>query len=76
MDFEIKKSCPEDLSTGLRIQSFYSRFVSRKCWSDVVEARYLTDGLDREGWFKANGSKKAGVAGFCMGVLSLLQILF
>ncbi|XP_027346592.1 uncharacterized protein LOC113858254 isoform X2 [Abrus precatorius] len=44
---------------------------------DVAEAQHLFDGLDWQGavkdihasvnWLKANGSKKAGVTGFCMG---------
>ncbi|XP_028192631.1 uncharacterized protein LOC114378263 [Glycine soja] len=44
---------------------------------DVAEAQHLFDGLDWQGvvkdisasinWLKANGSKKVGVTGFCMG---------
>ncbi|KAL9272096.1 usf-like protein [Drosera capensis] len=54
---------------------------------DVAEAQHLMDGLDWQGgvkdiqasvsWLKANGSKKVGVTGYCMGGdLSIASAVF
>ncbi|XP_037492431.1 protein usf isoform X1 [Jatropha curcas] len=77
VDFEIKNHAVKisQLEPGYR--ALIPDLYRGKVGLDVAEAQHLMEGLDWQGavkdirasvnWLKANGSKKVGVTGFCMG---------
>lgn len=77
VDFEIKNHAAMISQLGRGFKALIPDLYRGKVGLDVAEAQHLFDGLDWPGavkdihasvdWLKANGSKKAGVTGFCMG---------
>ncbi|KAE9620693.1 hypothetical protein Lal_00019349 [Lupinus albus] len=77
VDFEIKNHAVMISQLGSGFKALIPDLYRGKVGLDVAEAQHLMDGLDWQGavhdirasinWLKANGSKKAGVTGFCMG---------
>ncbi|XP_061375278.1 uncharacterized protein LOC133317432 [Gastrolobium bilobum] len=77
VDFEIKNHAVKISQLGAGFKALIPDLYRGKVGLDVAEAQHLMDGLDWQGavkdiraavnWLKANGSKKAGVTGFCMG---------
>ncbi|XP_039043378.1 protein usf-like isoform X3 [Hibiscus syriacus] len=77
VDFEIKNHAVKISQLGSGFKALIPDLYRGKVGLDVAEAQHLMDGLDWQGavkdirasvnWLKANGSKKAGVTGFCMG---------
>ncbi|CAL0328948.1 unnamed protein product [Lupinus luteus] len=77
VDFEIKNHAVTISQLGSGFKALIPDLYRGKVGLDVAEAQHLMDGLDWQGavqdirasinWLKANGSKKAGVTGFCMG---------
>ncbi|KAL4383723.1 hypothetical protein GQ457_15G015740 [Hibiscus cannabinus] len=77
VDFEIKNHAVKISQLGSGFKVLIPDLYRGKVGLDVAEAQHLMDGLDWQGavkdirasvnWLKANGSKKAGVTGFCMG---------
>ncbi|CAH8361519.1 unnamed protein product [Eruca vesicaria subsp. sativa] len=77
VDFEIKNHAIKisQLDTGFK--ALIPDLYRGKVGLDTAEAQHLMDGLDWQGavkdirasvnWLKANGSKKVGVTGMCMG---------
>ncbi|KAL9296947.1 hypothetical protein ACSQ67_022843 [Phaseolus vulgaris] len=77
VDFEIKNHAVMISQLGRGFKALIPDLYRGKVGLDVAEAQHLMNGLDWQGavkdihasvnWLKANGSKKAGVTGFCMG---------
>nr|KJB10367.1 hypothetical protein B456_001G197600 [Gossypium raimondii] len=77
VDFEIKNHALKISQLGPGFKALIPDLYRGKVGLDVAEAQHLMDGLDWQGavkdicasvdWLKANGSKKVGVTGFCMG---------
>ncbi|KAG6661214.1 protein usf [Carya illinoinensis] len=77
VDFEIKNHAVKISQLGPGFKALIPDLYRGKVGLDVAEAQHLMDGLDWQGavkdirasvnWLKANGSKKVGVTGFCMG---------
>ncbi|KAI4334132.1 hypothetical protein L6164_018861 [Bauhinia variegata] len=77
VDFEVKNHAVKISQLGSGFKALIPDLYRGKVGLDVAEAQHLLDGLDWQGavkdiaasvnWLKANGSKKAGVTGFCMG---------
>jgi len=77
VDFEIKNHAEKISQLGPGFKALIPDLYRGKVGLDVAEAQHLMDGLDWQGavkdirasvnWLKANGSKKVGVTGFCMG---------
>ncbi|EEF37559.1 protein usf [Ricinus communis] len=77
VDFEIKNHAEKISQLEPGFKALIPDLYRGKVGLDVAEAQHLMDGLDWQGavkdigasvnWLKANGSKKAGVTGFCMG---------
>lgn len=77
VDFEIKNHATKISQFDSGYKALIPDLYRGKVGLDVAEAQHLMDGLDWQGavkdiqasidWLKANGSKKAGVTGFCMG---------
>nr|ACU14960.1 unknown [Glycine max] len=77
VDYEIKNHAVKISQLGSGFKALIPDLYRGKVGLDVAEAQHLMDGLDWQGvvkdiaasvnWLKANGSKKAGVTGFCMG---------
>ncbi|KAI4322519.1 hypothetical protein L6164_022205 [Bauhinia variegata] len=77
VDFEIKNHAVKISQLGSGFKALIPDLYRGKVGLDVAEAQHLMDGLDWQGavkdiaasvnWLKANGSKKAGVTGYCMG---------
>ncbi|XP_020238418.1 uncharacterized protein LOC109817550 [Cajanus cajan] len=77
VDFEIKNHAVKISQLGTGFKALIPDLYRGKVGLDTAEAQHLMDGLDWPGavkdiaasvnWLKANGSKKVGVTGFCMG---------
>ncbi|KAL1324964.1 hypothetical protein HN51_035065 [Arachis hypogaea] len=77
VDFEIKNHAVKISQLGPGFKALIPDLYRGKVGLDVAEAQHLMDGLDWQGavkdieasvnWLKANGSKKVGVTGYCMG---------
>nr|AFK37291.1 unknown [Lotus japonicus] len=77
VDFEIKNHALKISQLGTGFRALIPDLYRGKIGLDTAEAEHLMTGLDWQGavmdirasvnWLKANGSKKAGVTGFCMG---------
>eukprot|EP00262_Sarcandra_glabra_P001793 TRINITY_DN11953_c0_g1_i1.p1 TRINITY_DN11953_c0_g1~~TRINITY_DN11953_c0_g1_i1.p1 ORF type:complete len:278 (-),score=55.94 TRINITY_DN11953_c0_g1_i1:180-1013(-) len=77
VDFEIKNHAIKIANMDPGYKALIPDLYRGKVGLDVAEAQHLMDGLDWQGaikdiqasvnWLKANGSKKVGVTGFCMG---------
>ncbi|CAN1220181.1 Protein usf [Linum perenne] len=77
VDFEIKNHAIKISQLGSGFKALIPDLYRGKVGLDVAEAQHLMDNLDWQGavkdirasvnWLKANGSKKVGVTGFCMG---------
>ncbi|XP_030459594.1 uncharacterized protein LOC115679989 [Syzygium oleosum] len=77
VDFEIKNHALKISQMDPGFKALIPDLYRGKVGLDVAEAQHLMDGLDWAGavkdigasvnWLKANGSKKVGVTGFCMG---------
>ncbi|EXB37865.1 Protein usf [Morus notabilis] len=77
VDFEIKNHALKISQLGDGFKALIPDLYRGKVCLDVAEAQHAMDGLDWQGavkdiraavdWLKANGSKKVGVTGFCMG---------
>ncbi|XP_047341665.1 protein usf [Impatiens glandulifera] len=77
IDTEIKNHALKISQFGSGYKALIPDLYRGKVGLDVAEAQHLMDGLDWQGavkdikasinWLKANGSKKIGVTGFCMG---------
>ncbi|KAJ9176883.1 hypothetical protein P3X46_012151 [Hevea brasiliensis] len=77
VDFEIKKHAVKISQLDPGFKALIPDLYRGKVGLDVAEAQHLMEGLDWQGavkdirasvnWLKANGSKKVGVTGFCMG---------
>jgi carboxymethylenebutenolidase len=77
VDFEIKNHALAISQFDNGYKTLIPDLYRGKVGLDAAEAQHLMDGLDWQGaikdiqasvnWLKANGSKKAGVTGFCMG---------
>ncbi|KAI9107660.1 hypothetical protein K1719_021323 [Acacia pycnantha] len=77
VDYEIKNHAVKISQLGSGFKALIPDLYRGKVGLDVAEAQHLMDGLDWQGavkdirasvnWLKANGSRKAGVTGFCMG---------
>ncbi|KAM6572623.1 hypothetical protein CsatA_016703 [Cannabis sativa] len=77
VDFEVKNHAVKISQLGQGFKALIPDLYRGKVCLDVAEAQHTMDGLDWQGavkdirasvnWLKANGSKKAGVTGFCMG---------
>ncbi|CDP10753.1 unnamed protein product [Coffea canephora] len=77
VDFEIKNHAQKISQFDGGYKALIPDLYRGKVGLDVAEAQHLMTGLDWQGavkdiqasvnWLKANGSKKAGVTGFCMG---------
>ncbi|KAL6135228.1 hypothetical protein ACLB2K_067456 [Fragaria x ananassa] len=77
VDFEIKNHAVKISELAPGFKALIPDLYRGKVGLDVAEAQHLMDGLDWQGavkdiqasvnWLKANGSKKVGVTGFCMG---------
>ncbi|XP_021275047.1 uncharacterized protein LOC110409878 [Herrania umbratica] len=77
VDFEIKNHALKISQLDSGFKALIPDLYRGKVGLDVAEAQHLMNGLDWQGavkdirasvnWLKANGSKKVGVTGFCMG---------
>ncbi|KAL8474349.1 hypothetical protein ACS0TY_030272 [Phlomoides rotata] len=77
VDFEIKNHAQRISQFDSGYKALIPDLYRGKVGLDVAEAQHLMDGLDWQGavkdieasvnWLKANGSKKIGVTGYCMG---------
>ncbi|KAL5794119.1 hypothetical protein ACOSP7_002713 [Xanthoceras sorbifolium] len=77
VDYEIKNHAVKISQLNPGFKALIPDLYRGKVGLDVAEAQHLMDGLDWQGavkdirasvnWLKANGSKKVGVTGFCMG---------
>ncbi|XP_065875598.1 uncharacterized protein [Euphorbia lathyris] len=77
VDFEIKNHAVKISQLEPGFKALIPDLFRGKVGLEVAEAQHLMDGLDWQGavkdirasvnWLKANGSKKVGVTGFCMG---------
>ncbi|KAK9151639.1 hypothetical protein Syun_009948 [Stephania yunnanensis] len=77
VEFEIKNHAVKISQLGSGYKALIPDLYRGKVGLDAAEARHLMDGLDWQGavkdihasvnWLKANGSKKVGVTGYCMG---------
>ncbi|CAI0460354.1 unnamed protein product [Linum tenue] len=77
VDFEIKNHAIKISQLEPGFKALIPDLYRGKVGLDVAEAQHLMDNLDWQGavkdirasvnWLKANGSKKVGVTGFCMG---------
>lgn len=77
VDFEVKNHAVKISQLQPGFKALIPDLYRGKVGLDVAEAQHLMDGLDWQGavkdiqasanWLKANGSKKVGVTGFCMG---------
>lgn len=77
VDYEIKNHAVKISQLAPGFKALIPDLYRGKVGLDVSEAQHLMDGLDWQGavkdiqasvnWLKANGSKKVGVTGFCMG---------
>ncbi|KAI4341018.1 hypothetical protein MLD38_025794 [Melastoma candidum] len=77
VDFEIKNHAQKISQLGSGFRALIPDLYRGKVGLDVAEAQHLMDGLDWQGavkdikasanWLKANGSRKVGVTGYCMG---------
>ncbi|CAN6571577.1 unnamed protein product [Malus baccata var. baccata] len=77
VDYEIKNHAVKISQLAPGFKALIPDLYRGKVGLDVAEAQHLMDGLDWQGavkdiqasvnWLKANGSKKVGVTGFCMG---------
>ncbi|XP_062009442.1 uncharacterized protein LOC133726011 [Rosa rugosa] len=77
VDFEIKNHAVKISELAPGFKALIPDLYRGKVGLDVAEAQHLMEGLDWQGavkdiqasvnWLKANGSKKVGVTGFCMG---------
>uniref|UniRef100_A0A2P2PI63 Uncharacterized protein MANES_13G068200 n=1 Tax=Rhizophora mucronata TaxID=61149 RepID=A0A2P2PI63_RHIMU len=77
VDFEIKNHAVKISQMEPGFKALIPDLYRGKVGLDVAEAQHLMEGLDWQGavkdigasanWLKANGSKKVGVTGFCMG---------
>ncbi|WRX09864.1 Dienelactone hydrolase - like 2 [Theobroma cacao] len=77
VDLEIKNHALKISQLDSGFKALIPDLYRGKVGLDVAEAQHLMDGLDWQGavkdirasvnWLKANGSKKVGVTGFCMG---------
>ncbi|CAA2961167.1 carboxymethylenebutenolidase homolog [Olea europaea subsp. europaea] len=77
VDFEIKNHAQKISQFEPGYKALIPDLYRGKVGLDVAEAQHLMDGLDWQGavkdiqasvnWLKANGSKKVGVTGYCMG---------
>ncbi|OAY33079.1 protein usf [Manihot esculenta] len=77
VDFEIKNHAVKISQLEPGFKALIPDLYRGKVGLDVAEAQHLMEGLDWQGavkdirasvnWLKANGSKKVGVTGFCMG---------
>ncbi|KAL1555541.1 carboxymethylenebutenolidase [Salvia divinorum] len=77
VDFEVKNHAQKISQLGSGYKALIPDLYRGKVGLEVAEAQHLMDGLDWQGavkdieasvnWLKANGSKKVGVAGYCMG---------
>ncbi|GER43117.1 carboxymethylenebutenolidase [Striga asiatica] len=77
VDFEVKNHAQKIAQFDREYKALIPDLYRGKVGLDVAEAQHLMDGLDWKGavkdieasvnWLKANGSKKVGVTGFCMG---------
>ncbi|XP_050208196.1 uncharacterized protein LOC126657535 [Mercurialis annua] len=77
VDFEIKNHALKISQLEPGFKALIPDLYRGKVGLDAAEAQHLMDGLDWPGavkdigasvnWLKANGSKKVGVTGYCMG---------
>ncbi|XP_042478845.1 protein usf-like [Macadamia integrifolia] len=77
IDYEIKNHAHKISQLAPGYRALIPDLYRGKVGLEVAEAQHLMDGLDWQGavkdihasvgWLKANGSKKVGVTGFCMG---------
>ncbi|GAB2215038.1 hypothetical protein Droror1_Dr00019412 [Drosera rotundifolia] len=77
VDYEVKNHAVKISQLGPGFKALIPDLYRGKVGLDVAEAQHLMDGLDWQGavkdiqasvsWLKANGSKKVGVTGYCMG---------
>ncbi|XP_010522354.1 PREDICTED: uncharacterized protein LOC104800998 [Tarenaya hassleriana] len=77
VDFEIKNHAVKISQLEPGFKALIPDLYRGKVGLDAAEAQHLMDGLDWQGavkdirasvnWLKANGSKKVGVTGMCMG---------
>uniref|UniRef100_A0A7N0TTU6 Dienelactone hydrolase domain-containing protein n=1 Tax=Kalanchoe fedtschenkoi TaxID=63787 RepID=A0A7N0TTU6_KALFE len=77
VDFEVKNHAIKISQLQPGFKALIPDLYRGKVGLDVAEAQHLMDGLDWQGavkdiqasanWLKANGSRKVGVTGFCMG---------
>ncbi|CAM8955832.1 unnamed protein product [Rhodiola kirilowii] len=77
VDFEVKNHAIKISQLQPGFKALIPDLYRGKVGLDVAEAQHLMDRLDWQGavkdiqasanWLKANGSKKVGVTGFCMG---------
>ncbi|CAI9304014.1 unnamed protein product [Lactuca saligna] len=77
VDFEIKNHALKISKLDPGYKTLIPDLYRGKVGLDAAEAQHLMDGLDWQGavkdiqasvnWLKANGSKKVGVTGYCMG---------
>ncbi|CAI9090122.1 OLC1v1024816C1 [Oldenlandia corymbosa var. corymbosa] len=77
VDFEIKNNAQKISQFDGGYKALIPDLYRGKVGLEVAEAQHLMDGLDWQGavkdieasvnWLKANGSKKVGVTGYCMG---------
>lgn len=77
VDFEVKNHAKKIATLGSGFRALIPDLYRGKVGLDAAEAQHLMDGLDWQGavkdirasvnWLKANGSKKVGVTGYCMG---------
>ncbi|XP_077250930.1 alpha/beta-Hydrolases superfamily protein [Tasmannia lanceolata] len=77
VDFEVKNHAFDIAKFDSGYKTLIPDLYRGKVGLDVAEAQHLMDGLDWKGaiedirasvsWLKANGSKKVGVTGYCMG---------
>ncbi|XP_038887361.1 protein usf [Benincasa hispida] len=77
VDYEVKNHAVKISELGSGFKALIPDLYRGKVGLDVAEAQHLMDDLDWQGavkdihasvnWLKANGSKKVGVTGYCMG---------
>ncbi|KAH6827107.1 alpha/beta-Hydrolases superfamily protein [Perilla frutescens var. hirtella] len=77
VDFEVKNHAQKICQFHSGYKALIPDLYRGKVGLEVAEAQHLMDGLDWQGavkdieasvnWLKANGSKKVGVTGYCMG---------
>nr|GMC88270.1 protein usf-like [Ipomoea batatas] len=77
VDYEIKNHAQKISQFDSGYKALIPDLYRGKVGLDVAEAQHLMEGLDWQGavkdiqasvnWLKANGSKKVGVTGYCMG---------